>query len=51
LSAKHLITVAAPLSTQDMFFGRPIGLFALLDEESNFPKATDITLGNAFVLI
>jgi myosin-3 len=25
----------------DMFLGRPIGVFSLLDEECNFPKATD----------
>lgn len=28
----------------DMFLQRPLGLFALLDEESYFPKATDKTL-------
>ena len=25
---------------------KPLGLFSLLDEESNFPKATDITFVN-----
>ena len=28
----------------DMFLAKPVGLLALLDEESNFPKATDRTL-------
>ena len=28
----------------DMFLMKPIGLLALLDEESHFPKATDLTL-------
>ena len=28
----------------DMFLSKPMGLLALLDEESNFPKATDLTL-------
>ncbi len=28
----------------DMFLARPLGLLALLDEESRFPKATDHTL-------
>ena len=28
----------------DMFLAKPVGLLALLDEESNFPKATDKTL-------
>ena len=28
----------------DMFLGKPMGILALLDEESNFPKATDSTL-------
>ncbi|XP_077989266.1 myosin-IIIa-like [Glandiceps talaboti] len=27
----------------DLFLGRPIGVFALLDEESHFPRATDHT--------
>ena len=28
----------------DMLLTKPMGLLALLDEESNFPKATDLTL-------
>ena len=28
----------------DMFLAKPVGLLALLDEESHFPKATDQTL-------
>ena len=28
----------------DMFLVKPMGLLSLLDEESNFPKATDLTL-------
>jgi myosin-3 len=28
----------------DMFLAKPMGLLALLDEESHFPKATDQTL-------
>lgn len=32
----------------DMFLGRPLGLLALLDEESHFPKATDQTLIDKF---
>eukprot|EP00053_Salpingoeca_punica_P018641 m.183565 g.183565 ORF g.183565 m.183565 type:complete len:1283 (-) comp17476_c0_seq4:480-4328(-) len=31
-------------STIDMFLSKPIGLFALLDEESHFPSATDESL-------
>jgi myosin heavy subunit len=27
-----------------MFLAKPVGVLALLDEESNFPKATDATL-------
>ena len=27
-----------------MFFAKPIGIFAVLDEETHFPKATDETL-------
>lgn len=30
----------------DLFEKKPIGLISLLDEESNFPKATDFTLAN-----
>ncbi|ELU11296.1 hypothetical protein CAPTEDRAFT_226099 [Capitella teleta] len=32
----------------DMFLAKPVGLLALLDEESNFPKATDVTLVEKF---
>ncbi|OQR70067.1 myosin-IIIb-like, partial [Tropilaelaps mercedesae] len=32
----------------DMFLSRPMGLLALLDEESNFPKATDQSLIEKF---
>ncbi len=28
----------------DMFLAKPMGLLALLDEESHFPKGTDYTL-------
>lgn len=35
----------------DMFLSRPIGLLALLDEESNFPKATDQSLIGKFVYV
>ncbi|EDQ85639.1 uncharacterized protein MONBRDRAFT_34161 [Monosiga brevicollis MX1] len=34
----------------DMFLSRPVGLLALLDEESHFPKATDETLVLKFAL-
>ncbi|XP_054815599.1 myosin-2 isoform X3 [Prosopis cineraria] len=30
----------------DLFEKKPLGLISLLDEESNFPKATDITFAN-----
>ncbi|XP_047333889.1 myosin-2-like [Impatiens glandulifera] len=30
----------------DLFEKKPIGLLSLLDEESKFPKATDLTFGN-----
>lgn len=36
----------------DMFLMKPLGLLALLDEESHFPKATDMSLvgkGNSFI--
>ena len=32
----------------DMFLMKPIGLLALLDEESHFPKATDLSLVEVF---
>ena len=32
----------------DMFLAKPLGLLALLDEESRFPKATDLTLTGKF---
>ena len=28
----------------DLFLGKPVGVFSLLDEESNFPRATDASL-------
>ena len=28
----------------DMFLSKPVGMLALLDEESHFPQATDTTL-------
>ena len=37
--------VSSPATAQDMCFAKPIGLFALLDEESRFPRASDETLG------
>ena len=33
---------------QDMFFQKPLGMFALLDEESHFPKATQESLVQKF---
>ena len=33
----------------DMFLMKPMGLLALLDEESHFPKATDLTLVGKWV--
>lgn len=36
---------------QELFLGRPIGLFSLLDEESHFPRATDLSLGQSSVCI
>lgn len=36
----------------DMFLMKPLGLLALLDEESHFPKATDMSLvgkGNSLI--
>eukprot|EP00039_Didymoeca_costata_P018953 m.335673 g.335673 ORF g.335673 m.335673 type:complete len:1187 (+) comp17648_c0_seq1:145-3705(+) len=38
------ITFRDNLPLIDMFLGRPIGILALLDEESSFPKATDKSL-------
>lgn len=32
----------------DLFEKKPLGLLSLLDEESNFPKATDLTLADKF---
>ena len=37
------ITFRDNLALIDMFLGKPIGVLTLLDEESNFPKATDQT--------
>ncbi len=34
----------------DMFLAKPVGLLALLDEESHFPKATDQTLTGTYTL-
>lgn len=34
----------------DMLLAKPMGLLALLDEESRFPKATDTTLIGTFYL-
>jgi len=28
----------------ELGLGRPLGIFAILDEEAQFPKATDLTL-------
>ena len=33
----------------DMFLSRPMGLLALLDEESTFPKSTDQSLVGEYV--
>ena len=33
---------------QDLFLGKPLGLLALLDEHSNFPQATDVSLVTKF---
>ena len=33
----------------DMFLMKPMGLLALLDEESHFPKATDLTLVGRYI--
>ena len=32
----------------DMFLAKPVGMLALLDEESHFPKATSQTLVGKF---
>ena len=34
----------------DMFLQKPLGLLALLDEESRFPQATDQTLVGRYLL-
>ena len=34
----------------DMFLAKPLGILALLDEESNFPKSTDNTLVGKYTL-
>ena len=33
---------------QDLFLGKPLGLLSLLDEQSNFPQATDTSLVTKF---
>jgi len=38
-------------SVLDMFLMKPVGLLALLDEECNFPKATDVSLVRTCLLI
>ena len=35
----------------DMFLQKPLGLLALLDEESRFPQATDQTLVGRYCLV
>jgi myosin heavy subunit len=35
----------------DMFLMKPIGLLALLDEESHFPKATDLSLVGMYTIV
>ena len=40
----NMITFVDNRPLLDMFLMKPMGLLALLDEESHFPKATDLTL-------
>ena len=40
----NVITFVDNRPLLDMFLMKPMGLLALLDEESHFPKATDLTL-------
>lgn len=40
----NLIEFADNRPVLDMFLSRPLGLLALLDEESRFPRATDRSL-------
>lgn len=40
---RHVFNV---ISCICLFVQKPIGLLSLLDEESNFPKATDLTFAN-----
>ncbi|XP_032241097.1 myosin-IIIb isoform X3 [Nematostella vectensis] len=44
----HGITFEDNRPILDMFLQKPIGVLALLDEESRFPKATDFTLVEKF---
>ena len=39
-----VITFVGNRPLLDMFLMKPMGLLSLLDEESHFPKATDLTL-------
>ena len=32
----------------DLFLSKPVGMLALLDEESRFPKSTDLSLAEKF---
>ena len=38
-------------SLLDSFMAKPFGLFSLLDEESRFPRATEITLIVKFLVV
>ena len=40
----NVITFVDNRPLLDMFLMKPMGLLSLLDEESHFPKATDLTL-------
>ena len=41
-----LITKFASCYSYYLLVQKPLGLISLLDEESNFPKATDLTFAN-----
>lgn len=45
LFSSALLIPCALTSPQSMYLDRPVGLLALLDEESLFPKGTDLSLG------